>query len=307
MVSVIIVTWNCRAFVGDCLDSIPRETQRKHEIIVVDNASSDGTPEFIRAHYPHVFLIDSGSNRGFAVGCNLGLQRARGDYLLLLNPDTIVRNGAIDKLADHLEANADAGIAGGRGLDGNGMVLENVVSFPSFLQSFLSITLMGRGRVRCKLTGVVPREFSAWTTQQIVPCVNGSFMMARRNAYEQVGGLDERFFMYFEESDWCRRFGEAGWTVWYVPEAEIFHVGGGCGGREQEHLRKEMYRSAFLYFGKYFGRSRTRLLALWLVFTFHLRACWNTRHGDPSGVSKALRDIIEVVKPWTSADSCNPR
>jgi len=307
MISVIIVTWNCRDLIGDCLDSIDRETHRPHEVIVVDNASADGTPELVRERYPEVIVIESGRNRGFAAGCNLGLERAAGDYLLLLNPDTVVRRRAIDVLAAHLDRVPAAGIAGGKAVNGHGAVCENVVSFPRFFHSLVFITFLGRWWARNKLTGVVPRTLSSWTVPQVVPCVNGSFMMARRKAYEQVGGLDERFFMYFEESDWCRRFGRAGWTVWYVPEAEILHIGGGCGGPYQERLRAEMYRSAFLYFEKYGGRSRARLLALWLVFTFRLRARWNARTPDAGAVSAALRDIIEAVRPWTLAGPDNLR
>ena len=214
LVSVVIVSWNARSYLERCLDSLAvHGGQRPLEIIVVDNDSSDGSPELVVERYPHVRLIRSGSNLGFAKANNIGLAASSGDFLLLINSDAEVLPGCIDMLILHLESDASLGMAGPRILGGDGLLQRSCRSFPTLWNMTCRAlgldTALGQFKV---FSGYSMRYWSQTETRH-VDILTGCFWAAKRQAYEDVGGLDEAFFIYGEDMDWCKRFWAKGWKT----------------------------------------------------------------------------------------------
>lgn len=226
-VSIIIVNWNTCGITCDCLRSVYEQTKNvEFEIILVDNASSDDSVETIRKEFPEVVLIENSENRGFAAANNQGMEIARGRYILLLNSDTIVLDNAIEKTAAFADEHPGAGIVGCRVLNGDLSLQPNCFMYPSVLNMLLSGTFLYKIFSGSKFFG---REgMTWWDFNEIrqVDVVRGCFMLVRRAAVEQVGVLDEDYFFYAEETDFCYRVKKAGWDILFTPDSEIIHLGG---------------------------------------------------------------------------------
>ena len=226
-VSVIVVNWNTQEVTCNCLRSIYEQPSRLAcEVVVIDNASSDRSVEAIRQEFPQVRLIENKENRGFAAANNQGMALARGRYVLLLNSDTIVLDSALDKVIDFADEHADAAVVGCRVLNPDKTLQRTCFMFPSLLNMFLAASYLYRLFPRNKFFG---RERMTWWDRddvREVDVVTGCFMLVRKGAIDQVGYMDDRFFMYGEETDWCYRFKRAGWKVLFAPVAEIIHLGG---------------------------------------------------------------------------------
>lgn len=224
-VSVVIVNWNTRDLLLQTLESLHRETHRvTFETIVVDNGSTDGSAELVRQVWRQVHLISLPANRGFAVGNNTGFQIASGRYLLLLNSDTIVLPTTLQGMVRFLDSHPEAGCVGCRHLNPDGTLQGSMDTFPSLLKDFLCYTELRRLPI---LLPFLRKRYPWWTDHaqvREVDWVNGACMMVRREVITEVGGLDEGFFIYAEELDWCYRIRQAGWHVWFTPEAEVIHI-----------------------------------------------------------------------------------
>jgi len=262
--SVIIVNYNVRGFLENALVSIEKALQGRlgngrqiaGEIIVVDNASDDGSVELVRKKFPGVRLIVEKENLGFARANNIALAQSRGRYLLLINPDTIVQENTFAVLIDFFEARPDVGAAGCKILNPDGSLqLACRRSFPSPWVSFTKTTglsaLFPRSRLfgRYNLTYLDPDEIHE------VDALSGSFMMVRREVYERVGGLDESFFMYGEDLDWCYRIQKAGWKIYYVPSTQIIHYKGESAKRSDIDDVKTFYHAMHLFVQKHLSGS----------------------------------------------------
>ncbi|WP_171239013.1 glycosyltransferase family 2 protein [Ruegeria sp. HKCCA5763] len=250
-ISIVIVSWNTRDILKDCLDSITNQTTLTHEVIVVDNASTDGTPDMVRQHFPGVTLIANSDNRGFAAANNQGLEIATGDKLLLLNPDTIILDHAIDVMSGWLDAHPDVGCVGCQ-------VLENLETIQ--LTCFADPGPLSLAVIEFGLKRLFPwPEYGDWDrkTQRDVDVVSGMFMLVPRPVFEKVGLLDDAFFIYSEEADWCRRIRNAGWRCVFAPEARILHLEGGSKSTAQ--IESRMYvqkqKSKTIYARKHYGRG----------------------------------------------------
>ena len=223
-ISVIIVSWNVRDLLTACLDSLPGACDDPLEIIVVDSASTDGTAAMLRERFPQVRLLAQDTNVGFSRGCNIGLQAAQGELMLLLNPDTVVRPGALTALAAALTADPAAGLAGPLTFNGDGSVQSTRRRFPDFWTGVFDTPWLQRfapGRIARYHMSDLPDD-----GQYAVDWVQGSAILLRRALYEQIGGLDEGYFMYSEELDWCWRARAAGWRALFAGSAHIVHYGG---------------------------------------------------------------------------------
>ncbi|QYZ69222.1 glycosyltransferase family 2 protein [Neotabrizicola shimadae] len=225
--TVILVNWNTRDLLRDCLHSLRAGAAGlKIEIIVVDNGSSDGSLPMLAADFPEVAVIANAHNRGFAAANNQALAVARGRHLLLLNTDTLVVGDVLPRAVEWLDAHPRAGVLGPRVLNADGTVQDSVKGWPGF--RYLARQTLGLRRrrpVNLGLQDAAP-----------VPAVSGCAMFVRHAALHDVGPLDESFFFYGEETDWCRRFVRAGWGVHFVPLGEIVHFGGGA-ARRLDHRR----------------------------------------------------------------------
>jgi N-acetylglucosaminyl-diphospho-decaprenol L-rhamnosyltransferase len=250
--AIIVVTYNSRTEIGDCLESVVGHTDPyRASVVVVDNQSTDGTPAFVRERWPSVQVIDAGANLGFARANNRGIAATTSDCVLLLNPDTVVPPGAIQRLVEALERNPDAAVAGPRLVDATGAAElsfgPRISPWGEFRQRLL-MTLYHRG------LGPVVRHVErrsreagdrAW--------VSGACLMVRRADLEAVGGLDERFFMYTEDVDLCTSIRARGRRVLFVPEAEVRHLRGRSAARnpQTELLRRQ---SQLAYYEKHLPR-----------------------------------------------------
>ncbi len=276
--SIIIVSWNVADLLAACLESIqagpvyvvppgerpaPGQERLTVEIIVVDSGSTDHTAEVLR-RFPAVRVLAQAENVGFTRGNNLGLRAARGRYLMLLNPDTRVIGDALPTLAGYLDAHPEVGIVGPHTLNPDGSTQSTRRRFPTFLTALFESTWLQPYAP----PGVLRRYYVSDRPDDgvfQVDWMQGSALMARREVYEQIGGLDERFVMYSEEMDWCRRAKDAGWQVVYVGTAHIVHHGGKS--TDQVVARRHIYfqQSKVRYFYKHHGRLAGEALRFFLL------------------------------------------
>lgn len=223
-VSIIIVTYNSAKVIGACLDSLAAEVSSGlAEVIVVDNASPDDSVRAVRDNYPWATLIAGRENLGYSKGVNLGIQRARGRFLLILNPDTVVRRGTLRRLIDFVERTPDAGIVGPRLVFHDGTVQLSCRRFYTFRVLLMRRTPLGKIFKNDRAArDHLMIEFDHQSTRE-VDWVLGAAMFVRREAVDNVGMMDERFFLYFEDVDWCYRMKQRGLKVYYLADAVIEH------------------------------------------------------------------------------------
>jgi hypothetical protein len=254
-VSIVIVNWNTREITRNCLRSI-REAAGpvEREVIVVDNASSDGSVDMIAAEFPEVRLIRNDANRGFAAANNQGMAVARGRYVLLLNSDTLVVDGAVAKAVAFADAHPRAGLVGCRTLCPNGDVQYNCYLFPGLLNLALSLTKLQMLFWYKPFFGRYRLGWWDYRSVREVDGIAGCFMLARREAIEQVGPMSEDYFMYSEDTDWCWRFQRARWKVIYTPDPEIVHFGGCSASQAATDMHLMERRSLLLFLEKKSGR-----------------------------------------------------
>lgn len=238
------------------------------EIWVVDSASTDGSADMVREAFPRVGLITNSENAGFTRGNNQGLARCRGRAILLLNPDTEIVGDALTVMADYLDTHPDVGIVGPRILTPDGGLQPSRRRFPTYGTAFVESTCLQRWFPRHPLLA----RYYMWDVpddrEQDVDWLEGACLMARAEVVRQIGGLDERFFMYSEEMDWCLRAKRTGWRVVYLPQAAIIHYGGKSSEQVVAFKHIQFQRSKVAYFAKHFGAFRGELLRLFLLGTY---------------------------------------
>jgi GT2 family glycosyltransferase len=295
-VSVIIISWNTRELLAACLLSVYEQNRGALlEVIVVDNASVDGSAAMVRELFPEVILVANTYNRGFAAANNQGLRLAGGRYVLLLNPDTVILDDAIGRAAKLMPP--DTAALGVRVLNADGSLQPTCFMCPSPLNLMLSCTYLYKLFPRSRFFG---RERMGWWRRddaRQVEVVTGCFLMVRRSAIDCVGLLDERFFVYGEETDWCYRFRKAGWKVAFTPAASIIHYGGASTAQTASAMSLQRRGSILLFIKKHYNR-----LAYWfccfLTLVFFLvripywLACTFVSFRNPGYSSDVLRTYI---------------
>jgi N-acetylglucosaminyl-diphospho-decaprenol L-rhamnosyltransferase len=259
-VDVVIVSYRSRELLRRCLDSLracPPEGTMK--VIVVDNASDDGTVEMVRAEYPEADLVASPTNLGFAAGTNLGARRGDAHYVLVLNPDTAVTEGALDTVLATIEAHPEAAVVGPRLVREDGSFDHAAKrSFPTPLSALGHFTGVGRR------TGARGR-LAAYRAPEVesgpVDAVNGAFMLIRRELFERLGGFDEGYWMYMEDLDLSYRLAREGWVTWYEPAATVIHVKGGTvGGERSPRLNLAFHRGMYRFYRRHYAAQRSALM-----------------------------------------------
>ena len=254
--SIIIVNWNTKEYLLPCLKSIFRGGGvTGWEIIVTDNSSTDGSGDEIRKTFPSVQVIENDKNLGFSKAMNQGLQKASGRYALLLNPDTRVKNGAIEQLVSFMDGCPNAGAAGMQLLNSDGSKQNSIANFPS-----LATELLNKRLLRWLFPKKFPGKERNYSKPVEVDSVIGACMMVRRVALEQVGLLDEDYFLFLEETDWCYRMKRAGWKIYHVPQAEVYHLQGKSAETQKKKAKVEYYRSRYHFFKKNRGPLQHFLL-----------------------------------------------
>jgi len=259
--SIIIVNWNTKEFLLSCVRSVFENEQRTGwEVIVVDNGSQDGSGSEVKKAFPLVHLIQNEKNMGFAKAVNQGLQRASGRYILLLNPDTEVKPETMERLVSFMNAHSDVGIAGAQLLNSDGSKQNSIANFPS-----LATELLNKNLLRWLSPERFPGKERIYSEPMNVDSVIGACMMVRREAMEQVGLLDEDYFLFLEETDWCYRMKRAGWKIYHVPQVEVYHFQGKSAEKEKKRARVKYFRSRYHFFKKNRGHFHWLILLIGVV------------------------------------------
>lgn len=255
--SVIIVNYNVKEFLQNLLHSIEKASfNLTKEIIIVDNASDDGSVEFIKEKFPNVKLIVNKKNLGFGKANNIGLKEAKGKYILLINPDALVAEDTFEKMIEFFKSKADAGLAGCKILNPDGTLqLACRRSFPGPWTSFTKVTGLSSLFPKSKLFARYNLTYLDENLTYEVDAISGSFMMMKREVYEKVGGFDEQFFMYGEDLDLCYRIQKAGYKVYYYHETQIIHYKGESTKRSSFDETKVFYNAMDLFVKKHFSSS----------------------------------------------------
>jgi GT2 family glycosyltransferase len=261
-VSVVIVSWNTRDLLRDCLRSIFLETRStSFEVIVVDNASRDSTPEMVLTEYPSVKLIENHDNRGFAAANNQGIREAFGRYVLLLNPDTVVLDRAVDQCVGFADLHPDVGVVGCQVLLDGTNIQKTGFAFPTAWNLALTLSGLSRAFPNSRLFGAPELQWWGRDDERDLDVISGMFMLIPKKALDEVGLLDEDYYIYTEEADLCFRLARAGWRRVFVPSARILHVCGGSGSTAQVSAKMfvQIQKSNMVFFKK------NRSVASWLT------------------------------------------
>jgi GT2 family glycosyltransferase len=267
-IAVVIISFNVEKLLKECLESLYRETKNaRFEVWVIDNRSRDNSVAMLKQNFPQIHLIENDDNVGFTRANNQAVRQCQTDYVLLLNPDTLIQDGTIDKMVQFMDEHPDVGVSGCRVLNEDGSLqLACRRSIPSPSVAFFRLTGLSRlfphsrKMAKYNLTYLDPMQ-----THE-VDAVSGAFLVIRRRAIEQIGLLDETFWIYGEDIDWCIRAKKAGWKVMYYPQAHILHYKGvGCNTNRRK-TSYEFYRAMYLFHRKHFAKDCSPIVNL-LVYT----------------------------------------
>jgi len=287
--SILIVNWNTRALLADCLQSVNGQRSTVNggqsstndnrlpftvyrspvtETIVVDNASSDGSAAMVRERFPSVQLIENRQNVGFARANNQAICHSRGRHVMLLNSDTLVHEGALEALVAFMDAHPEAGACGPRLLNGDGSLQPSVHPMLTPGREFWRLAFLDRLWPRATY------RQERWDTVRPRPVevIKGACLVLRRSALHQIGLLDDRYFMYTEEVDLCHRLAQAGWQLWYVPQAVVTHFGEASSRQVREEMYIQLYRSKLQFFRKVGGQASARQAKALLALAYAPRA-----------------------------------
>lgn len=259
--SVVIVSWNTKKLVLDCLRSLDRNVPM--EIILVDNASSDGTVELVHEQFAHVRLAQNSTNLGFARANNIGIALSVGEYVCLINSDVEVLEGCLEKMLEFMYQHADVGMLGPKEILADGSVGQSCMRFPTLWNWFcraLALDCLFKGS---RLFGDFLMTGFRYDSTADVEVLKGWFWMVRREALDQVGLLDDRFFMYGEDIDWSKRFHQLGWRVVFYPEAKAIHHCAASSSKAPIRFYIEMNRATLQYFERHHGRPA--VIGFWLA------------------------------------------
>ncbi len=301
--SIIIVNWNEREMLKDCLQSfLPDLDLKQDEVIVVDNGSVDGSTEMVASRFPKVNLISNPDNRGFAAANNQALRVARGRQILLLNNDTLVHGDVLSKSCQYLDEHIDIAVLGCRVLNEDGSLQITCAQYPSLL----NLVLLTSGLWKLRWPKFLGRyQMAHWkrNNERDVDTVSGCYMLVRACAINQVGLLDEQFFFFGEETDWCKRFREAGWRVSFAPVGQITHFGS-VSARRHNHKRDLMLSKAMVRLHRKHGGLAAAAVIWTVLFIFNTSRAffWALRSlfSRKPEVHERFRHFAGVVREFAS-------
>jgi GT2 family glycosyltransferase len=311
-VSVVLVSFNTRDMLRECLHTVFAQTGVTLEVYAVDNASADGSVEMMRKEFPQVNIIPSAINLGFGAANNVALRRVKGRYTVLLNTDAFLRPGDLALAVRKMDATPKAGLAGARLTGKDGSWQPSARMFPSVLNDMLLLSGLAAKFKDSRFFGRADRTWADQGVEASVDWVPGAFVIVRREVLETVGHFDERFFLYYEEVDLCRRIKNAGWEIWYWPELVVVHIGGES-SRQVKRLSMSSrgsqltlwrMRSALLYYRKHhdgkvwFAMEAERL---W----HRIRLFRNRFRRDADSVAKCEESLAIVLlykQAWADTD-----
>jgi GT2 family glycosyltransferase len=251
-VSVVVVTYESRNFIGSCLESVYRTgAEWIAECRVVDNASRDGTVDWVRDNFAHVELVAKGENSGFGRAVNTAAHAARGEFLLVLNPDVVLEAGALAELVCFLRHRMQAAACGPKVVGPDGRFRWDCRrGFPTPLNALGYFTGLDRAFTQSRTLAGYHRRWLSPEVEVTTDCLSGSCMLVRRGAFESIGGFDEDYFLFGEDIDLCWRLSRKGMEIWYVPAAKVIHAKGVSMCLTPGRARREFYRSMRLFMDK---------------------------------------------------------
>lgn len=260
--SIVIVGWNTKDLLKQCLDSVyTNPPQCNFDVWVVDNASSDASVEMVKSSFPNIRLIENEKNVGFAAANNQALKICSGSFILLLNPDTIVKSGVFDRLLSYMKDNPQVGATGPLLLNGDGSFQLSCYPFPSVSREFWRLFYLD------KLVPYGIYDSKNWSqiTPRDVDSIQGACLLVRKEVLDQVGLFDDSFFLYSEEIDLCYRIKMAGWRLVWVPDVEVIHFGGQSSKQVATQSFLNLYRGKVKFFRKHYGSLSAWLYRLVII------------------------------------------
>jgi hypothetical protein len=308
--SVVIVSFKTREVLRECLEALERESEGlRVEILIVDNNSSDGSPEMVETDFPHVRLFRSKVNLGFGAANNVALEVTQGRYVVLLNSDAFLRPGSLRLAVKHMDERPEAGLGGARLVGRDDSWQPSARMFPSLKTDFFVYTGLASRFPKSRLFGRFDRTWADQSQPAIVDWVPGAFSIIRADALAKVGFFDPVFFLYAEEVDLCRRIQQAGYEIWYWPDIVVVHIGGES-SRQVKSLEMSTtgaqlvlwrMRSTLLYYRKHHGAAAWGARNLELML-YRLTAWRNRSSKDPRRQARRLeqQNLITLMKrAWT--------
>jgi GT2 family glycosyltransferase len=313
-ISIIVVNFNTRELLMNCLRSLREYAPANTEIIVIDNHSSDDSTAALRSRFPETTVIENMQNLGFAIANNQGIRHARGKYLLLLNSDTVVRPGALEAMAGFLDNHPEAGGVTCRLLNADGTIQASVSHRPGPLLLLLRLSGLARffqtdsrrrwlRRYFGWLLGPTMRVYLDPYAAQDAPVevenISAACLMLRREAVEQVGPLDEYFFMYFEDMDYCIRLRQAGWKLYYLPKGKVVHLVGRSSSGRMRDYSVHSYKGLFYLYRRHYSAMSRVIVRIVVVIATSLRWIWNLLAGLVSRSplrQRNRRELQQVIR-----------
>jgi N-acetylglucosaminyl-diphospho-decaprenol L-rhamnosyltransferase len=291
--SIILVCWNNKAYLDPCLKSLYDSGMKNaFDVVVVDNGSTDGSQQMLKEKYPEIKIIQNTENVGLGKASNQGIEATIGKYVLLLNNDTIVNGASFDEMVDFLDQNPRAGAVGGKLLNSDGTVQACYNYFSTLKEEFFVATRLGE-LIRPGYPAIMNAE-----EVTSVEWLGSACLMLRRSALDEVGLLDEGYFIYGDEADLQYRLKKAGWHVYYLPHATTIHFGGRSMDRWKR--RKMVYRGKMIFYEKNYGQLQAFLLRLMLgILSITKLTVWGITYIVPTKreqASKELRSNLEVIQ-----------
>lgn len=315
-VSVIIVSFNTKHLIDRCINSLKKSSENlNYEIIIVDNGSKDGSVEYIKENYKEIILIESGGNIGFAAANNLGYKSSQGEFIILLNSDAFVENEGIARALEKMEENKSIGLAGVKLIGENGEWQPSARTFPGIMTDFYTISGLSGKYPQSRIFGKFDLTYLDQNEEIVCDWVPGAFSIIRRNVIDEVGFFDERFFLYFEEVDLCKRIKEAGYKIVYWPDIRVIHIGGGSTSFFSEKLvsksgmQMTLWRlqSQYLYYRKNYGLLKA-------LCSKYLEEIWNyirykkniKKNPLKAEESKVVMELIKKAWKYTKGGEISP-
>lgn len=254
-VSIVVVAWNVRELLYNCLKSVYEQTKGiEFEVIYVDNASKDGSVEIVKKEFPEVKIIENERNEGFIKASNQGIEISKGRYVLLLNSDTLILDNAIAKMVKFADSHPRSAVVGCKVLTSNKTLQETCFMYPSVLNMLISTTYFYKIFPKSRFFG---REFITWwdyNDAREVEAICGVCSLVRKEAVEQVGLMDELYFVYGDDPDWCYRFRKNGWQIFFTPDAQIIHFGGDTVKRVSSEFILQLHGSKLIFMKLHKGK-----------------------------------------------------
>jgi hypothetical protein len=301
-VSIVIVSFNTRDVLRECLLSVYREQgSLSVQIIVVDNASTDRSPDMVEQDFPDVVSIRSHINLGFGQANNLGFQSARGRYIVLLNSDAFLSEGSLERSVAHMNENPHAGLGGGRLIGRDNSWQPSARMFPTVFSDLIVLSGLAARYSHSRFFGRADRTWADQSKPAEVDWVPGAYSIIRSEALAASGIFDPRFFLYYEEVDLCKRIKNQGYSIWYWPDITVIHIGGESSRQVQSHVISQTgsqltlwrMRSMLLYYRKHHGLAAWHAMLAEKIW-YWLRSKWRRVSSDPDRRASGQTDMYHI-------------